>query len=134
VPSLDSIFGIHEQALFIRERRAQVLSANLANADTPNYKAMDVDFGAALKRAQDGLNSTGLTRTHAQHFEGHLLGMGSADSTLKYRIPTQNSLDGNTVETDVERAQFTENTLRYQATLEFLNSRIKSIQQAIKGE
>ncbi len=132
MPSLDTLFGIHEKALYLREQRSQLLAANLANVDTPNYKARDIDFDRAIGQAQDRLNATSLARTHGQHFSA--TATSGVNDWVQYRMPTQNSVDGNTVEADVERAKFTENTLRYQATLEFLNSRIKGIQSALKGE
>lgn len=133
---MDSIFGIHERALFVREGRQQLLANNLANADTPNFKARDLDWRAQMSAAQSELDSKrlskDLSRTNSRHIEG--FARSSTDDFLKFRAPTQPSLDGNTVETHIEKAQFMENAMQYQATLEFLNGKIRSISGALKGE
>lgn len=129
------LFGIHEQALQVRARRAQLLADNLANADTPNYKAKDVDWRSALKAAKEGLQSSPplhLARTNARHIDAQ--GEPAMDEGfVKYRMPTQPALDGNTVETHIEKAQFMENAIQYQATLDFLNGKIKGVRKALKG-
>ena len=119
----------HEQFLKFRALRNEVLSSNIANADTPNYKARDLDFGAALKRA--GLERLDLTRTSELHRQ--TWSTTRHDARLMYRVPTQPALDGNTVETDVEQAAFAENALKYRASLAFLDSRIRGLRYAIKG-
>lgn len=131
----ESIFGIHEQALRVRTQRAQLLANNLANADTPNFKAKDLDFRAALQDANQQMSSpyhTDMKKTNARHIDGD--GFSSTSQYLKYRQSTQPSLDGNTVETHIEKAQFMENAMQQQATLEFLNSKIKGIRGALRGE
>lgn len=127
---LDNVFGIHERALLLRGERTAVLAANLANADTPNYKARDLDFAAVLAGQSTGALPLATPRA------GHLaaLDAGSGDGELKYRIPYQPSLDGNTVEMPVEQAQFAQNAVRYQASLEFVNRRIASLQLALSGQ
>jgi flagellar basal-body rod protein FlgB len=120
---------LHETALKIRAHRNEVLSSNIANADTPNYKARDLDFGAALKAAQG--KGIGLERTSELHRRAW--GAGRSDGDLMYRMPTQPTLDGNTVETDVEQAAFAENALQYRASLSFLDGQIRSLRYAIKG-
>jgi len=126
----DRIFSNHDEALVLRARRANVLASNLANADTPNYKARDLDFGTALSDAQDAV--LGLQRTRAGHLAA---GEDSlAGARLAYRVPTHPSLDGNTVDAQQEQARFSENVVRYQATLTFLNGRISSLMSALKGE
>jgi flagellar basal-body rod protein FlgB len=127
----NDIFGNHELALLARARRAGVLAANLANADTPNYKARDIDFGATLEAAGTQADLA-LATTSAAH-------LGGADSMppggeLKYRIPYQPSLDGNTVETPIEMAAFSENAVRYQASLMFINRTISAIETALTGQ
>lgn len=124
-----NLLGFHEQALRFRSHRNEVLSSNIANADTPNYKARDLDFSNALKSARG--QSIGLTKTSDMHRD--VVGSTSHGGELKYRIPTQSSLDGNTVETDVEQAKFAENALQYRASLSFLDGRIRSLKFAIKG-
>lgn len=119
----------HEQALQLRAFRNQVLSANIANADTPHYKARDVDFAGALSAAKG--ESTSLKTTHAGHIRS--LSTNALGADVQYRVPMQPTLDGNTVETDVEQAAFAENALMYRATLAFLDGQIRSIKYAIKG-
>ncbi len=125
------IFGNHELALMARARRAGVLAANLANADTPNYKARDIDFGNALEGAGAQSDLTLATTSGA-----HLGGIDSLPpgGDLKYRIPFQPSLDGNTVETPIEMAAFSENAVRYQASLMFINRTINYIETALTGQ
>lgn len=123
-----SIFGIHEQALMLRAHRTEVLAANMANADTPAFKARDFDFAAALTGAAAG-QGRGLQATDARH-----IGTASAQRpTLAYRNPFQPSRDGNTVESDLEFARFAENSIAYQASLRFLSGRISSLRMAIGG-
>ena len=131
--NIDPIFGIHGAALVARGRRAEVLAANLANADTPNYKARDVDF-ADLMRAEVAGTEDGATllKTDARHLDVGNERYFGAD--VMYRTPTQPSLDGNTVDTQTEQAEFMKNALQYQATLQFLNRRIEGLRLAIKGE
>ncbi len=130
----DSIFGIHEDAFRVRTQRAQLLANNLANADTPNFKAQDIDFRKALQDAatlyEDG--ATEMKKTNGRHIDGD--GFTPTSRFLMYRQPTQPALDGNTVETHIEKAQFMENALQQQATLEFLNGKIKGIRNALRGE
>jgi flagellar basal-body rod protein FlgB len=127
---LDQIFGIHESALKLRGERVGVLAANLANADTPNYKARDLDFAAVLAGERGG-TSLGLVTTSSAHLGA--IGAGAGGGDLKYRIPFQPSLDGNTVEVPMEQAAFAENAVRYQASLMFINRKIAGIETAITG-
>lgn len=132
--SIDNFLGIHAQALGIESRRAQLLAANLANADTPNFKARDLDFKAALARA--GAPATGtlpLTVTQATHQSTAGAGVDH-DPALLYRVPLAPSLDGNTVDTQLEQASFAENAVRYQATLTLLNARLRGLMTAITGQ
>ncbi len=123
-----SIFGVHEQALSLRAHRTEVLATNLANADTPNFKARDFDFSAVLSGAAAG-RSPGLQATHARHIQTS----SAQRPTLAYRNPFQPSRDGNTVESDLEFARFAENSIAYQATLRFLGGRISTLRMAIGG-
>jgi flagellar basal-body rod protein FlgB len=125
-----NIFGIHEQALLLHGQRLGVLAANLANADTPGFKARDIDFSAVL--SQSGETALPLQVTHAAHIA--LSDADSAAGELKYRNPYQASLDGNTVEMPVEQAAFAENNVRAQASLNFINLRIAELQFAIAGQ
>ena len=128
---LDPIFGLHAKALTLWTQRNEVLAANIANADTPNYKARDVDFASTLGQVK--ASSLDMKTTHTRHMS--TMGSDGADGTgeLLYRVPMQASLDGNTVETDVEQAKFGENALRYQASLRFLGGSINTLKAAIAG-
>ncbi|MCC5796408.1 MULTISPECIES: flagellar basal body rod protein FlgB [Methylophaga] len=130
--NFDSALGIHADALRVRSQRAELLATNLANADTPNYKARDIDFQSALKMAASGQTSPSLNTTHQKHIAGS--GGSSFDSQLQYRQTMQDSLDGNTVDEQVEQSQFMQNAVQYQASLEFLGSRFQSLTKAIRGE
>jgi flagellar basal-body rod protein FlgB len=110
---LDRQFGIHGDALQLRSKRMAMLASNIANAATPGYKARDLDFSAALSAAQNGQDS------------------GSA---VRYRVPVQPSLDGNTVELATEQTAFAENALHYRASLSFLTGRIETLTRALRGE
>ncbi len=127
--NLDSYLGIHAKALIARDQRASQLANNLANANTPNYKAMDVDFNDLLA-ASMGANSQRVQVTAPNHINTN----ADFSANLKYRTPNQASLDGNTVDKDIETTEFARNALNYQATLSFLNGKIKSMVVALKGE
>ncbi len=122
---------VHVQALAVRSRRHELLAANIANADTPNYKARDIDFQSVYKSRLGLASSAGTLRTTNK---AHLKGTGAGTEAVKYRVPLQSSLDGNTVESHVEQAAFAENALRYQASLRFLDGSLKSLISAIRGE
>lgn len=128
---IDRALGIHPQALDIASRRLELLANNIANADTPNFKARDLDFRAALAEA-GGTQGTQLATTHARHHAGPSIA-GAASEPL-YRVPNHASLDGNTVDSQQEHAAFAENAIRYQASLDFINSRLRGLRSAIKGE
>ena len=121
-------------AVGLRQKRMELLSSNIANADTPHYKARDFNFSDALAQAVGGqkrLPDTQLNLTSARHIAG------TASSPLNfapdYRLPTQNSLDGNTVEMDVERIAFADNTMQYQASLTFLSHKLNGLQAALQS-
>jgi len=128
--TFDGAFGIHEQALGLYARRAEILAANLANADTPNYRARDIDFQATLANAQAATNPLPLAVTTAKHLQAG----DNNEYALLYRNPHQTSLDGNTVDTQVEHAEFAQNALRYSASLTFISGKIRGLMGAIKGE
>jgi len=125
-----NVFGIHEQALLLHGQRLGVLAENIANSDTPNYKARDIDFSAVLSGTES--QALSLAVTNAGHIALGEAAQGSAE--LKYRNPYQASLDGNTVEMPVEQAAFAENNVRYQASLGFINSQIAELSLAINGQ
>lgn len=135
IDQLEASLHFHQQALGLRQERQKVLTSNIANADTPGYKARDMDFASALKKAvEQGGNAGGLalSRTSARHIEGQ--GLAGASRDLLYRVPDQPSLDGNTVDMDRERTQFADNSVRYQSALTILNSRIQGLKKAMQPE
>lgn len=127
--NFDKALGIHPQALVMREKRSELLAANLANADTPGYKARDMNFEAVFKQNLQ-LTQT-LERTHVNHLPVQNNGLQA--HTL-YRNPNQASLDGNTVEANVEQAKYAENAVQYQASLQFLSSKFSGLMLALRGQ
>ena len=127
--NLDKLFGIHEQALKVRARRSEVLASNLANADTPGYKARDFDFRKVLEGQVQGTTRLQTTRPgHISPDQGPV-----PASLMQYRIPQQPSLDGNTVEAEREQVEYSANAIRYQASLRFLEGKISTLKTAITG-
>ncbi len=129
--NFDAALGVHDDALALRARRAEVLANNIANADTPNYKARDLDFAAVLA-GQTGEYELPIARTENAHQTEFLEPDMAAD--LLFRTPHQPSVDGNTVELQEEMARYSDNAIRYQASFQFLNSKFKGLTSAIKGE
>jgi len=119
--------GISERALGVRSQRLEVLSRNIANADTPNYKAEELDFKAMLKETSREY----ISATHAKHYAAL---EEQPDDGKRFRVPFNSSFDGNTVEISVEQAQFGQAAAEYQTTLNFLENRIGGIRKALKGE
>ncbi len=128
----DQALGIHDDALRFRSQRAAVLANNLANQDTPNFKARDMDFQAAMAKANDSSQTIRLATTHSNHNQA--TGLIEGDSDELYRVPTQPSINGNTVEEHVEHGKHMENALQFQATFTFLNGKFKGLTSAIRGE
>lgn len=138
---IDDFLATHANSLRLRSQRTQILASNIANADTPNYKAKDLVFAEVLKDAgatphkrskKLALTGSGMSITDNRHIAGHA---GTAASApIMYRQPQSASLDGNTVDKDLEQARFAENTLRYQASLEFINSRVKGLIRTLRSE
>jgi flagellar basal-body rod protein FlgB len=131
--SFENALGIHADALALRSKRLEVLASNLVNADTPGYKARDIDFRTALNEASSTADAGQLKTTRAGHIS---LGSGisNVNFEVQYRIPTQPSRDGNTVEAEVEQAEFARNATQYQASLQFLGGRFQGLRKAITGE
>jgi flagellar basal-body rod protein FlgB len=125
--TMESILGVHESALLFRAKRMEVLAANLANADTPHYKARDVEFSSVLGGIGAGAR---LKVTDPRHIGSSPL---AANDSLKYRIPHQPAQDGNTVESDLEMARYAENAVSYQASLLFATGRINTLRTALAG-
>ncbi|WP_373988523.1 flagellar basal body rod protein FlgB [Duganella sp. BuS-21] len=135
---LDNYLSFNETALSLRSARQTVLASNIANADTPNYKARDIDFSSALKSALDKNNPNAqqtLNTTAAKHYPNPLQDAGTlADGTpLLYRGVVQGAVDGNTVDMDVERNQFADNAIRYEAGITAINGQIKSMLAALQS-
>ena len=125
---LDTFVNFHEKALDVREKRQNILAANVANSDTPNYQARDIDFNVELKKAinnQHTFNSIKLSVTSARHIQTSII--GPLDYRLLYRVPYQSSADGNTVEMDQERTAFMDNSIHYQSNLTFLGEQFKNV-------
>ena len=134
--NLDQYVSVHATALDVRARRGELIANNLANADTPGYQARDLDFRQAMARAAGETTTSGVTLSTTN--TGHIGGAASANATtnpdLKYRIPLAPALDGNTVDAQVEQANFAENAVRYQATLTFLTSKFRGLITALTGQ
>ena len=128
---LGNVFGIHEQALMVRNQRNELLASNIANADTPGYKARDLDFRQVLK--QQKVEMPTMKATQAGHFQAASAGR-VAPQHVQYRQSAQPSLDGNTVDVQQEQLQFSQNAFRYEATMRFLNGKISGLQKAISGK
>lgn len=130
---LDNDLQFHQTALNLRAARQEVLASNIANADTPHFKARDIDFKAALNgalgRAVAGQPPLALARTSAQHLDK---AAGGAAANLLYRTELQSSVDGNTVDMDTERAAFAENAIQFEAMLTFINGKLKTMSAAIQ--
>lgn len=146
IGKLDEALRFHQTALSLRAQRQQILASNIANADTPNFKARDIDFNSALKEAMGGqgaspaASGTGTPGALAKTAAAHLSGSSqmpdrTADGKpLMYRGTIQGAVDGNTVDMDAERNQFTDNALRYEASVTFIGSQIKGLLSAIQGQ
>ncbi len=131
---LDSALGFHQDALRIRAQRQEVIAANIANADTPNYKARDIDFKSAMQQVTAQTNSSGLATTSADHMGGSTSTKNAGLGEPLFRPVMQGSVDGNTVDMDVERNAFADNAIRYQASLQMMNGQIKKMLTAIQGQ
>jgi flagellar basal-body rod protein FlgB len=125
---INSHLDFYGQALRLRSRRNEVLASNIANAATPNFKARDLDFNTEIRRQ---IKHGPLRTTDEQHFPTNV---HPGPEKMMFRDPINPSLDGNTVEMGVEQMEFSENVMRYQTTLQFLNGRIKGLMSAIRGE
>ena len=135
--SFDSALGIHPQALKLHMRRAELISANIANAETPGYKARDIDFQSMLQATQqagdskNARNGMQLNNTHNLHLENTEL---SDSKGILFRNPLQPSADGNTVDIHKEKAEFNDMSMRFMATHTFLNGRFRGLISAVRGE
>ena len=124
---IDNALGVHAQALELRSKRMEVLARNIANADTPHFKAKDIDFRSVLKQTRED----SLQTTNNLHMP---LPMEESPGGEKYRIPFNAAFDGNTVELNVEQAKFGQIAADYQATLNILENRVSGIRRALRGD
>lgn len=132
ISGIDKDFRFLQDALNLRAHRQQVLASNIANADTPNYKARDIDFAKELQRAQGvQAGNLNLSATSSRHMQ---VSGGMLDVQALYRAAVQPSIDGNTVDLDVERAQFADNAIHYQFVLDRISGKMKTLLSAIRGE
>jgi flagellar basal-body rod protein FlgB len=132
---IDNALGVHPKALEMRAERTELLARNIANADTPGYKARDIDFNAILQAHKAGTSDprgARVARTNSRHMVDPQT--SGVEVNLKYRNPIMPSLDGNTVDTQLEQAEFAKNNLQFQASFRFLNGKFKGMMTAIKGE
>lgn len=134
--NFDGYLGGLDDALILRSRRSEILASNLANADTPGYKAKDIDFKDAMSKAmgtrsefkKDSLQMTTTNNSHIQ------MSQNSLSTDMMYRNPYQPSLDGNTVDAGIEKTEFSKNSIHYTANLRFLTGKFQSLTKAIKGQ
>ena len=130
--SFERAFSIHDDALLLRGQRSSILASNIANVDTPNYKARDIDFGAVLRSAsREQSEQVVMASTHRDHLAPS---SSVTEPVLQYRNPLHPSLDGNTVDAHVEQAKFAENAMLYQTSFTFLNGKVNGLMKALKGE
>ncbi len=129
--NFDTAFGIHDNMLALRAERAKILASNLVNADTPGYKAKDINFKNALSQIKDATAITSLRTTNSRHIGTQNL---ISEFNLVERTTTQASLDGNTVDTQREHAAFSQNSMEYLSSMRFMSGRIKGLLLAIRGE
>ncbi|WP_339462026.1 flagellar basal body rod protein FlgB [Pseudomonas sp. EA_105y_Pfl2_R69] len=132
--SFDRALGIHQQALGFRAQRAEVLANNIANADTPHYKARDLEFATVLaeQSAKTQRGPVNLNRTDSRHIAADGIQVGEAD--LAYRTPFHPSIDQNTVDLQVEQSSYAENSVQFQASFTLLNSKFKGLVTALRGD
>lgn len=130
---LNEVFGIHQQGMLVRAKRAELIAGNMANADTPNYRARDIDFKQVLSDAKHDSGTVTMKTTDHAHINPDI-NIGGTSAEIMYRVPMQPSVDGNTVDTQLEKAKFAENAIQYEASVRFLSGKIKAIMTALRGE
>lgn len=128
--SFDKAFGLHPDGMVLRAKQAEIIASNIANADTPGYKAQSMDFQSAMANAAAKQSQMSMSRTNEKHFNTQM----SLNNNVQYRIPDQpDTGDGNTVNVQMERNLYLQNSLEYQASVQFLNSKVKGLKKAITG-
>jgi flagellar basal-body rod protein FlgB len=129
--NFDKALGVHQYTLGIRAQRAEVISSNIANADTPHFKARDVDFDKALQAATSRQRGLAMTGNEGKHFDLAAL----SEQHYGYRVPNQpDTGDGNTVDIQKEQSEFMQNALEYQMSLGFLDSKFSGLKKALRGD
>jgi|YNPBryulayer2012_1023412.scaffolds.fasta_scaffold01311_3 flagellar basal-body rod protein FlgB len=134
---MESVLAFQRKAMQVHSQRQQLIASNIANADTPHYKAKDLDFRAALAAVGQrgaGVAGSPLKRTHAAHLAGNRAEADPLAPFTGYRTEVQSAVDGNTVDMDQERAAFAETTLYYEASLNFINRLLRGMRTAITGQ
>ncbi|ABE54589.1 flagellar basal-body rod protein FlgB [Shewanella denitrificans OS217] len=129
--NFENALGVHQYSLGIRSQRAEVLSSNIANANTPHYKAQDVDFASAMQSARSHQKGLSMSNTSEKHFDLTSL----TQQHIKYRVPNQpDTGDGNTVDIQKEQSSFMQNALEYQMSLGFLEGKFSGMRKALRGD
>ena len=128
--NFNNALGVHPDAMLLRGKRAEILANNLANSDTPGFKARDINFQAVLANETKSKASLQMNATNSAHISAS----ASGNSELLFRNPSQPSIDGNTVDTQIEQTLFTRNAMDYNSSFEFLNGKFKGLKSAIRGE
>jgi len=133
INKLDKELNFHHQALSLRAARQELLSSNVANADTPNFKAKDIDFASVLHEKLSlttNLNKVNLNTTSPTHINS--AAQGVFGDNILYRVPLQPSADGNTVDMDMERTRFADNAIKYDASITFINNEFRNLTSAMQ--
>ena len=135
INQLDAALSFHQNALRVRGQRQELIAGNIANADTPNFKARDIDFKTAMQNANAGISREAITasKTSTMHMDGSPSSTASMNGDVLFRKIAQGNVDGNTVDMDVERNQFADNGIRYEASLTMINAQLKKMLAAIQS-
>lgn len=128
--NFSNALGVHPEAMLLRGKRAEILANNLANSDTPGFKSRDMNFQAMLAKESNTQSGLQMNATNGAHISGS----ASRNSDQLYRNPSQPSIDGNTVDTQIEQTLFSRNAMDYNSSFEFLNGKFKGLKSAIRGE
>lgn len=140
---LDAALSFHQNALRVRGQRQELIAANIANADTPNFKARDIDFKTAMQNAlassaglasnKEAFKVSKTSATHLDAIPSNIVSTTGGPNEPLFRPIIQGSVDGNTVDMDVERNQFADNGIRYEASINMINAQLKHLLSAIQG-
>jgi len=134
IPKLTASLDFHGQALILRAERQRLIAGNIANADTPGFKARDFDFASALRAASAGASGDSVATAPGEGVaQGVMQAGGRPAPQLRYAVPAQTNLDSNSVDMDRERAAFAQNATQYEATLRFINGSVRTVLDAMKS-